>query len=72
MSTGVTGAIRKQLRYVLRHRPDAIGIVLDRAGWVAVDELLAALARHGTALDRAVSDLATQPGHSQHGTVKRS
>jgi hypothetical protein len=46
-------AISKQLSYVLRHRPGAIGIALDRAGWVAVAELLAALARHGTALDRA-------------------
>jgi putative RNA 2'-phosphotransferase len=53
MSTGMTEAISKQLSYVLRHRPDAIGIALDRAGWVVVDELLAALARHGTALDRA-------------------
>jgi putative RNA 2'-phosphotransferase len=43
----------RRLSYVLRHRPDAIGITLDRAGWVAVDELLAALARHGTALSRA-------------------
>lgn len=49
----MTEAISKQLSYVLRHRPDAIGITLDRAGWVAVDELLAALARHGTALGRA-------------------
>ena len=48
----MTEAISKQLSYVLRHRPDAIGIALDRAGWVAVDELLAALARHGTALSR--------------------
>lgn len=46
-------AISKQLSYVLRHRPDAIGITLDRAGWVAVDELLAALARHGTVVSRA-------------------
>ena len=46
-------ATSKQLSYVLRHRPDAIGIRLDRAGWVAVDELLAALARHGTVLSRA-------------------
>jgi putative RNA 2'-phosphotransferase len=53
MSTGMTEAISKQLSYVLRHRPDAIGIALDPAGWVAVDELLAALARHGTALGRA-------------------
>jgi putative RNA 2'-phosphotransferase len=49
----MTEALSKRLSYVLRHRPDAIGIALDRSGWVAVDELLAALARHGTALGRA-------------------
>lgn len=37
----------KFLSLVLRHRPDAIGIALDDAGWVGVDELLAACARHG-------------------------
>ena len=31
--------ISKRLSYVLRHRPDSIGITLDAAGWVAVDEL---------------------------------
>lgn len=36
----------KLLSLVLRHDPDRIGITLDRAGWVAVDELLDALARH--------------------------
>ncbi|HEX3762754.1 MAG TPA: RNA 2'-phosphotransferase [Kofleriaceae bacterium] len=46
-------AISKRLSYVLRHRPDAIGITLDGAGWASVDDLLAALARHGTALSRA-------------------
>jgi putative RNA 2'-phosphotransferase len=44
--------ISKRLSYVLRHRPDSIGIVLDAAGWVAVDDLLAALARHGAAVAR--------------------
>ncbi|MGY1855817.1 RNA 2'-phosphotransferase [Modestobacter sp. SYSU DS0290] len=33
----------KRLSYVLRHRPDAVGITLDDAGWADVDELLAAL-----------------------------
>ncbi|TCB98320.1 RNA 2'-phosphotransferase [Micromonospora zingiberis] len=37
----------KFLAYVLRHRPDAVGLTLDGAGWVEVDVLLAALARHG-------------------------
>ena len=42
--------ISRRLSYVLRHRPDSIGVTLDAAGWVAVDALLAALARAGMAL----------------------
>jgi putative RNA 2'-phosphotransferase len=37
---------------VLRHEPEAIGITLDAEGWVAVDELLAAAARHGQPITR--------------------
>ena len=44
--------VSRFLSYVLRHRPDAIGIRLDEAGWVGIDELLAALARAGRPLDR--------------------
>ena len=43
----------KFLSLVLRHRPERIGITLDSAGWVAVDELLAAARRSGFPLDRA-------------------
>ncbi len=42
--------VSKRLSYVLRHRPDSIGLELADGGWVAVDDLLAALARHGTRL----------------------
>ena len=45
--------ISKRLSYVLRHRPDCIGIVLDDAGWVDVDALLAALAAAGQPVTRA-------------------
>jgi putative RNA 2'-phosphotransferase len=45
--------ISKRLSYVLRHRPDSVGIDLDAAGWVDVDALLAALASSGLALTRA-------------------
>ena len=41
------------LTYLLRHHPEGIGLVLDPGGWVEVDELLVALARHGRPLDRA-------------------
>jgi putative RNA 2'-phosphotransferase len=43
----------KRLSFVLRHGPGSIGITLDEAGWVDVDELLAALAAHGPAVTRA-------------------
>jgi putative RNA 2'-phosphotransferase len=39
--------LSKFLSFVLRHRPDAIGLTLDGAGWVAVDELLRCAADNG-------------------------
>lgn len=42
--------ISKFLSLVLRHEPGRIGIRLDAAGWVGVEELLAACARHGVAI----------------------
>ena len=45
--------LSRLLSYALRHRPDALRLELDAAGWVAVDDLLAALASYGTPVDRA-------------------
>jgi len=42
--------LSRRLSYVLRHRPDSVGLVLGEGGWVAIDDLLAALARNGTRL----------------------
>ncbi|MGC5052140.1 RNA 2'-phosphotransferase [Micromonospora sp. DT48] len=53
MSGRLTSA-SKLLAYVLRHRPDAVGITLDRGGWVEVEVLLAALAEHGRPVTRQV------------------
>jgi putative RNA 2'-phosphotransferase len=52
------GSVKRQptskfLSLVLRHRPDKIGLELDRAGWVDIDELLRALAAHGHGMTRA-------------------
>lgn len=44
----------KRLSYVLRHRPDSIGLVLDDAGWGAVDDLLEGLRLTREQLDRVV------------------
>ncbi|MFJ5886298.1 RNA 2'-phosphotransferase [Kitasatospora cineracea] len=46
----------KLLSRVLRHDPGAVGVTLDAAGWVEVDALLAALARHRRPLSRAELD----------------
>lgn len=53
-------ALSKRLSYVLRHAPGSVGLELRDGGWVAVDDLLAALARSGrpvsrTELDRVVA-----------------
>lgn len=46
--------ISKQLSYILRHRPDSIGLVLQPGGWLEIDELLAALGRNGRSVSPAV------------------
>ncbi|GAA1135118.1 putative RNA 2'-phosphotransferase [Kitasatospora gansuensis] len=51
-----TVRVSKTLSRVLRHDPASVGVTLDEAGWVAVDTLLAALARHGTRISRAELD----------------
>ncbi len=42
----------KYLSKHLRHDPARLGLVLGPGGWVAVDDLLAACARHSVAIDR--------------------
>jgi len=49
-------ATSKHLSYVLRHRPESIGIVLDGAGWVDIDVLMTALRDHGRTVTRAELD----------------
>jgi putative RNA 2'-phosphotransferase len=43
-------SVSRFLSYVLRHRPDSIGISLDKQGWANVPELLAKAAAVGTAI----------------------
>ncbi len=52
MSAGELKKISKSMSYVLRHRPDSIGIELEPAGWVRVDDLLKAFAHHGRRYSR--------------------
>jgi putative RNA 2'-phosphotransferase len=47
-----TPQLSKFLSFVLRHRPDAIGISLDSQGWVPVDDLIAKSQAAGTHFTR--------------------
>jgi len=48
--------VSKYLARHLRHSPERIGLTLDEAGWVGVDELLAACNERGFRLTRAELD----------------
>lgn len=48
--------ISKFLSFVLRHKPEEIGLTLDERGWVDVDVLLAAARREGKPLTREMLD----------------
>ncbi|MGY1716492.1 RNA 2'-phosphotransferase [Geodermatophilus sp. SYSU D01106] len=56
MERGDVVRVSKRLSYVLRHRPDSVGLTLDGAGWADVGALLDALAAHGLPLSRADLD----------------
>ncbi len=57
--------ISKFLSRVLRHKPKAIGITLDEAGWIDVDELLRAMEAAGKPLTRAVLEEVVQTNDKQ-------
>ncbi|WP_155372479.1 RNA 2'-phosphotransferase [Catellatospora vulcania] len=61
--------ISKQLSYVLRHRPDSIGITLGPDGWVPIDTLLAAMRAHGKAISRATLDAVVADNDKQRFAV---
>lgn len=44
--------ISKFLSYILRHRPEAIGLFLDKEGWAIIDELILCSAKKGYVLDK--------------------
>jgi putative RNA 2'-phosphotransferase len=54
--SGDPTATSRFLSYVLRHNPAAIGLTLDEGGWVEVDVLLTAMARHDRPVSRDLLD----------------
>lgn len=55
----------RRLSYVLRHNPASVGLTLDDAGWVNVDDLLAGLADAGVSLTRTDLDEAVRSSDKQ-------
>jgi putative RNA 2'-phosphotransferase len=45
-----TTQLSKFLSLLLRHKPETIGLVLDKEGWAAKEELIAKLHQHGHAV----------------------
>ncbi|WP_032758604.1 RNA 2'-phosphotransferase, partial [Streptomyces sp. NRRL F-3273] len=64
-----TVKVSKYLSKHLRHEPGRIGISLDAQGWVPVEELLRACARHGFALTRDELDHVVAANDKQRFTV---
>lgn len=48
--------LSKRMSSWLRHHPEAIGLTMDGAGWVRIDEMLAKAAARGSAFSRAQLD----------------
>jgi putative RNA 2'-phosphotransferase len=46
----------KFLSFVLRHRPDSIGLTLAQGGWVSIEALLKAALDHGKVISRETLD----------------
>jgi putative RNA 2'-phosphotransferase len=45
--------ISKMIAKTLRHKPESLGLKLERGGWISVDTLLAAFARRGYSLSKS-------------------
>jgi len=57
--------VSKSMSYVLRHKPDAIGITLDPNGWVGVQQLLDAFNDNGKPFTRAILERAVRENDKQ-------
>jgi putative RNA 2'-phosphotransferase len=61
--------VSKFLSYVLRHRPEAIGLELDAAGWADVDLLIESAGRDGRRLTRADIERVVRDNDKQRFTL---
>jgi putative RNA 2'-phosphotransferase len=61
--------ISKFLSYVLRHRPDKVGLTLDDQGWVDVGALLDSCTLNGYALSRETIERVVTTNDKQRFTI---
>lgn len=62
----------KFLSLVLRHRPETIGVVLDNGGWVNIDDLRAAMAKHGHPISRDGVETVVAENDKQRFVIDRT
>jgi putative RNA 2'-phosphotransferase len=65
METKKLKTVSKSLSYVLRHRPDSVGLELGDGGWVLVDDLLVAFQRAGKRMSRELLDVVVAQNDKQ-------
>ncbi len=61
--------VSKFLSFVLRHRPEEVGLEFDENGWADVDELIAAAGRHGRQLTRALVEEVVEKNDKKRFTL---
>jgi len=64
--------LSKLMSLVLRHSPTRVGITLDAAGWVPVDDLVAALKRSGALCTRRDIEDVVRSSDKQRFTIDAS
>jgi len=62
----------KFLSLVLRHRPETIGVVLDNGGWVDIEDLRAAIAKHGHPISREELETVVAESDKQRFVIDRT
>lgn len=63
-------ALSKRLAYVLRHRPDSVGLVLDPGGWVSVAELCRRLDVSRATVEAVVAASSKQRYAMENGRIR--
>lgn len=61
--------ISKYLSFILRHKPESIGLTLSREGWVSLEDLILASAKHGTKITEEIVREVVKKNDKQRFTI---